>query len=407
MISIEDALAAVLAAAQPNPPAEVPVADALSRQLAADIISSLDSPPHDKAMVDGYALIAADVASIPARLNVLEEVTCGRLPSRPVTSGSATRIMTGAPVPEGADSVVMIEQTSVDGDGGDEHVVIRAETRPGANIMRQGSSIRRGDCVLKRGAEIRAIEIGLLCEVGQAMAPVHARPTVAVVATGDELVDVGAAPGPGQIHNSNGPMIQSQALAAGADAVDLGIAPDLREPLENLIDDGLQHDVLVLSGGVSAGVLDLVPAALKSQGVVEVFHKVHIKPGKPLWFGCKSTGAGKRLVFGLPGNPVSSLVCFELFVRPAIEKLAGLDFETPMIHATLTNDHRQKGGRPTFFPGRCEDQSKATAGRPIVSALTWQGSADLCGLANANCLIYFPPGDREFKSGEMVAVRMF
>ncbi|GAH03831.1 unnamed protein product, partial [marine sediment metagenome] len=275
----------------------------------------------DKAMVDGYAVIAAD--SQPR--TVIEEVTAGKVPSRSVTLGTATRIMTGAPVPEGADAVVMVERTETLADGTVR--LLEPSVTPDQNIMRRAALMQCGDVVLGRGTEVRPIEAGLLAEVGCSRPVVVPRPTAAVVATGDELVAPHEVPAASQLRNSNGPLLVAAARRAGAVPVDLGIAVDDFDDLEGKIVAGLASDILLLSGGVSAGVLDLVPSVLEGLGVEQVFHKVQIKPGKPVWFGVKRSAADgdgpPTLVFGLPGNPVSVWVCFELLVRPAIGALSG------------------------------------------------------------------------------------
>jgi molybdopterin molybdotransferase len=266
--------------------------------------------------------------------------------------------------------------------------------------MPRALAMQRGEQVLPAGRRISAIDIGLLHEVGRDRGAVFPPPSVAVLATGNELVDAPAAPQPGQIRNSNGPMLMALVERAGGQAVSLGNGRDERDDLLQRIGAGLRQDVLVLSGGVSAGVLDLVPVALRELGVRQVFHKVNLKPGKPLWFGEFTRSDGwPTLVFGLPGNPVSSLVCFELFVRPAIDKLSGAaGAGLPEWDAALENEHTQRGDRPTFYPGRL----RFAAGRVHVRTLAWQGSADLKTLSMANALVCFPAGQAEYKTGDIV-----
>lgn len=392
MISLEEARRLVEQRTRPLPSSPVELSAALGRVLAADVVSDIDSPPWDKALVDGYAVRSADFSGEdPVELMVLEEVTAGRAPSLPLAPGHATRIMTGAPLPEGCDAVVMIEQS----EAAHGRVVLRGGARTEQNLLRRGASVRRGDRVVRRGAELRFVEIGVLAEAGCARPPVHRAPRVAVISTGDELVPPERTPAVGQIRNSNGPMLEAQVRQGGADPRPLGIAADEPKVLREQIERGLQSDVLLLSGGVSAGVLDLVPAALQSCGVEEVFHKVLLKPGKPVWFGQSAAGT---LVFGLPGNPVGSLVCFEQFVRPALRGLAGAAgaFEPRTFRARLAEEFMHRGRRPTFFPAFWEvDDRDAKA----VTPLAWKGSADLRTLSDANCLIAFPPGDLLHQAG--------
>jgi molybdopterin molybdotransferase len=267
--------------------------------------------------------------------------------------------------------------------------------------MRRATSLARGQSVLQPGKMLRPIEIGLLAEVGKSQVFVVPGPSVAVLVTGNELVEHFTAPAAGQIRNSNGPMIAALARSAGGTVADVGIARDNEADLLRTIAAGLAHDVVVISGGVSAGMLDLVPMMLLKLGVQQVFHKVNLKPGKPLWFGVKTSDKGKRtLVFGLPGNPVSSLVCFELFVRPAIQKLRKLEpIGLPQRRALLAADHQQRGERPTYWPAAIVEES--------VTPLAWKGSGDLRTLTDANCLAFFPAGDRLFRAGEEIEVLLF
>lgn len=398
MLSVDDALRLVLEHAEPVPAVWwTSLADACGCVLAETVTSDIDSPPHDKAIVDGYAVCSADVKAAGVELRVLEEITAGAVPTQTVERGTATRIMTGAPLPLGADAVVMVEQTETTGD---RVRILQSPAKSGQNIMRRATSLARGQTVLEPGKLLRPVEIGLLAELGRGSLSVVRPPRVGVLVTGNELVAHNRTPEPGQIRNSNGPMLTALAQATGVPATNLGIAPDRLDGLQGLIYSGMAtHEVLVISGGVSAGVLDLVPGALESQGVQKVFHKVNLKPGKPLWFGKKNYETGRRptLVFGLPGNPVSSLVCFELFVRPAIERMRGL---TPRglrkQAARLAFDHQQRGDRPTYWPSAiCENE---------VKPLAWKGSGDLRTLADANCLAIFAAGERLYRAGEEVEV---
>lgn len=406
MLTVDEALSLVLSAAVPRPAVELGLDDTLGLVLAGDIPSDVDSPPHDKSIVDGYAVRSEDLARGPAQLAVVEEIMAGQVPARRLERGEAARIMTGAPLPSGADAVVMVERTEALGGGphalGDVRIG-QSQIAPGLNVMQRGASMHAGETVLRAGDVLRPGEIGLLAEAGHTRVRVIPRPSIAVVSTGNELVAVEQIPGPGQIRNSNGPMLLAAVRAAGGEPRNMGIARDEPEVLRRAISSGLEADVLVLSGGVSAGVLDLVPGVLKELGVRQVFHKVQLKPGKPLWFGTLAGPAGQRLVFGLPGNPVSSFVCFELFVRPAITRLSGREFNGhSFVKARLAKPHVQRGDRPTFHPARWQAAAGGDSGLPTIEPLPWQGSGDLRGLVAANALAYFPPGDRQFQTGEVI-----
>jgi molybdopterin molybdotransferase len=294
----------------------------------------------------------------------------------------------------------MVEQTELAG----ERVQVRqAPVKSGQNIMRRATSLARGQTVLSPGKVLRGIELGLLAEVGRASLFTIPPPRIAILATGNELVRPTEVPGPGQIRNSNGPLLQGLVRQCGGATVPLGIARDEAGELLRDIEAGLSRDVLVLSGGVSAGVLDLVPQVLAQLGVTQVFHKVNLKPGKPLWFGVarRENSPRQTLVFGLPGNPVSTLVSFELFVRPAIEKLSGRQPQgLRRANARLTKEHKQRGDRPTYWPALLSE----TDGESSVTPLPWQGSGDLRTLTDANCLAFFPAGEKVFAAGDEVAV---
>ncbi|HVU88348.1 MAG TPA: gephyrin-like molybdotransferase Glp [Pirellulales bacterium] len=412
MLSVDEALALVLAQCVTLPRREIALAEADGAILAEDVASDLDSPPYDKSVVDGYAIIAEDLASGEASLVILEEVVAGDVPTVAVERGTATRIMTGAPMPPGADAVVMVERTEhrphesqPQGATSLGRVVIRdAGVRAGRNILRRGTSLRAGDTVLRAGTQLRAAEIGLLAEVGRVRIQVASRPTVAILPTGNELIEPHETPAAGQIRNSNGLLLASAVRADGGDPVVLPIARDNESDLREKIARGLENDMLILSGGVSAGVLDLVPRVLADLGVEQVFHKLNLKPGKPLWFGVARGRHRPTLVFGLPGNPVSSFVCAELFVRPAIDHLCGRTGGGRQSKtARLETDYQQRGDRHTFLPAIYRVGNDAIA---RVAPVTWHGSADLRGLTAANALVSLPAGDRLVKAGESVTVRL-
>jgi len=405
MIDIAQALSLISEQARPLPPAPMPIGDAVGLVLAEDIVSDIDSPPFDKALMDGYAVVASDVQQGQAELRVLEEVTAGKTPAHSLVPGTATRVMTGAPLPSGADTVVVIEQAElIDGDAHPRVRFHNARAEPGRNIMRQGKSLKRGETVLRSGRTLTAIDVGVASEVGRRAVLAHPRPRVAVLATGNELVPAGQVPDFGQIRNSNSPMLCAMSTGAGGIAVDLGIGRDDRSELAAIVERGLEEDVLVLSGGVSAGILDLVPDVLAGLGVRQVFHKVRLKPGKPLWFGVAGDNERIKLVFGLPGNPVSSLVCFQLFVRPALGMLAGnKSVALQQTEACLASPFTQRGERPLYHPGVLRPGS----GQFLVEPLVWHGSADLKTFLRANALVLFPAGDHRFQAGDEVSVFPF
>ncbi len=377
----------------------VPLGETLGRTLAEVVVSDIDSPPHDKSIVDGYAVLAEGL-SAGTELAILEEVTAGAVPTQQVTAGTAIRIMTGAPLPAGATGVVMVEKTELV--GGENRVRIHETPRSGQNIVRRATSLRRGETVLHAGVRLNPARIGLLAEVGRGEVKIASLPTVAVLTTGNEIVPVDTIPGPGQIRNSNGPMLEALVQQLGAQPISLGVARDEPGELAALIRRGLQADFLVLSGGVSAGVLDLVPGVLAELGVRQVFHKVNLKPGKPIWFGVFPKEHNNRtLVFGLPGNPVSSFVCFEVFVRYALGCIRP-ELVPQSKLALLAVEHYHRGDRPTYWPAICEED-KTDA---LVTLLPWKGSGDLKTLADANCLAFFPGKERVFQAGEEVSVRL-
>lgn len=392
MISVEEALEHVSRNVRSLAPARIPLQESLGLRLAEPIVSDVDSPPFDKSMLDGFAIAVNDTS--PTR-RIVEQVIAGGVPRHAVEPGVTVSVMTGAPVPVGADAVVKHEDTT----RLDESTVRLPPGRiaAGSGIFRRGESFRKGQVLMSAGKLLRAVDLALLAEVGQAIVDAIPRPRVAVLATGNELVECDKAISAGQIRNSNGPMLLAALVEAAATPIDLGIARDDEANLSTAIGKGLDADVLLITGGVSAGVMDLVPAVLAQLGVEQVFHKVHMKPGKPLWFGKRDADGRRTLVFGLPGNPVSTLVSFHLFVKPALRALAGGHFEsTRPIRGQLTAAARHRGDRPTYHPCRLE---LGLQGGDSVEPLPWRGSADLAALADANGLMVLPAGDYELAVG--------
>ena len=400
MITMEDAIEQVVEATSLIESSRVDLADARGRILAEDVHSDLNMPPFDKATMDGYAVIESDIKDTtkdnPRVLEVIEEIPAGSVPTKTLSSGQAARIMTGAPVPSGADAVVMVEDTITDQDGGSVHIL--DSSAPGRNIVPLGEDVRKEQKVLSLGSRIRPPEIGILAAVGCVDVPVRRQPVVAIVATGSEIVEPRNAPGMGQIRNSNGYSMAAQIEHIGAEARYLGIVPDDAGDLENVISRGLEEcDVFLLSGGVSAGLYDLVQGAMNACGVTVHFDRIKMKPGKPLTFGTR----GEKLIFGLPGNPVSAVVGLELLVRPAIRKMQGF---SPLHHTTVTgtlqDGFQQAPGRKQFVPASSAQED----GRWRANWVGHHGSADLFSLTNANSLFVVDAEIEELKEGSDVEI---
>lgn len=396
MIHVAEAQAIVQQHARPLFPETAPLTSAtVGLVLAEDVASDIDMPPYDKALMDGFAVRSTDLQNGRAILTVVDEITAGQTPRFPIGRGQAARIMTGAPMPVGADVVVVVERTQ--GLEGNRVQVDDKPLTPGQNMLAQGREFRQGETVLPKGTVLRPQEFGILSSVGRSAVSVYPRPQAALLSTGDEVVDPSVTPGPGQIRNGNGPMLLAQVCRAGGLPRFLGIARDCRESLQPLVDEGLRSAILVLSGGVSAGKLDLVPGVLQELGVQAHFHKVAMKPGKPIFFGTR----GNTLVFGLPGNAVSALVCFELFVRPAVRRLLGHAEPGPhFVEAALAEDFAYRTDRPTYHPARLDRVENGWRVGPVP----WFGSADLRALAQANALLLFLPGGHQHRAGQVFSV---
>ncbi len=397
MITVIEALDCVRRNVQPLPPSRLRLSALLGLRLAEDVTSRVDSPPFDKSVVDGFAIATSD--RLPT-LRITELVTAGAVPTRSVEPGTTIRVMTGAPVPAGADAVVKWEDCKQLDDATIRNPA--AGVAAGSCVLQRGASFHAGQVVLSAGKRLGALDIALLAEIGQAEVAAYPRPRVGVLPTGDELVEAHEAVGPGQIRNSNGPMLLAALATVGATAVDLGVARDDPHELREKIARGLACDVLLVSGGVSAGVKDLAPGIFAELGVEEVFHQVRVKPGKPLWFGVREADGCRTLIFGLPGNPVSTFVSFKLFVEPALAVLAGAPFAPPATRrAVLATKIVHRGKRPTYQPCRVIREDAST-GRPVVEALDWKGSADLATLTRSDCLAALAEGDYELAAGTEV-----
>jgi len=381
MRNVQEALAAVEQAAGEVSLREesVPLAEALGRILARDVVMDHDVPPFRRAAMDGFALHAGERAP-GARFQVQGAVMAGQVPQGAVAPGAAVRVMTGAPVPEGAGAVVPLEWTRQEG----ARMIIERLPKHSTNIVPRGDHVQAGAVVLAAGTAISPGCLGALASAGCARVPLAARPRVALIGTGSELVPVDCQPHPGAIRNSNSATLLGQCRRVGAEPLDLGIAPDDAGRLEALVAQGLEADLLLLSGGVSAGDLDLVPAALQAAGVECIFHRWAVQPGGPLWFGRR----GKTLVFGLPGNPAATFVGFEVLVVPALRTRVGLKLRPRRtLRALYDGPWGPASSRRRFRPVTLETNEEA---RLWAHAQPWRGSGDPFGLAGGEALAVIP-----------------
>lgn len=380
----------------------VELLDSLGLVLAEPIAADRNFPPFPRATRDGYAVRAADLVQIPVTLKVVGEIRAGASPTAALTiqPGQAASIMTGAPAPTGADAVVMVEYTSQDGN----QVEITRSVAAGENIVPVGAEARRGDRLLSPGVRLDHSAISVAASVGKTHLLVYSKPRVAVLATGDEIVDIAVLPGPNQIRNSNTYSLAAQIQAAGGEPLLLPIAPDQPDHLRELIVDGLEADLLLLSGGVSMGKYDLVERVLAELDTEFFFTGAQIQPGRPIVFGRVPRGGGvHKYFFGLPGNPVSTMVTFELFARPVLEALAGLQSRKLLfLHARLRSEINTKLGLKRFLPAMLSGEFEQAE----VELLRWQGSGDIAATARANCYVVIPPDRERIAAGEWVPVMM-
>jgi molybdopterin molybdotransferase len=368
------------------------------RTLAEKIVADRDFPPFRRAMRDGYAVRATDIANPPATLEVIGEIKAGippeDLPAN-VGTGQAAGIMTGAPTPEGADAVVMVEYTSLT----DNRVTITRGIASGDNIVPAGLEAKQGDTLLQPGTRIDYGAIAVAAAVGRESLSVFRRPEVAILSTGDEVVEIGARPGPHQIRNSNSYSLAAQVQTAGGTPRMLGIARDEAVHLRFLMEQGLKHDLLLLTGGVSMGKYDLVEQVLAEFGAEFFFTGAQIQPGRPVVFG----RARERYFFGLPGNPISTMVTFDLFVRPMLDALAGMIPEKlRFLHARLKAEIRTKTSLKRFLPGRLSGEFEQAE----VELAGWHGSGDVAAMGRSNCYVVIPPDREKLSAGDWVAVMM-
>jgi molybdopterin molybdotransferase len=384
----------------PTEPELTGLLDAVGLALAEDLRADRDFPPFPRATRDGYAVRAADVRTVPAKLKCVGSIKAGAAvedSSVTIAAGEAAEIMTGAPVPVGTDAVVMVEYTDSVG----ANVTVKRTVKAGENVVPAGAEARRGDVMVERGTRVQHAVVAVAAAVGRSEVAVRRRPRVAVLATGDELVDINLPPGPNEIRNSNSYSLAAQVYEAGGEAVILPVARDEASELAILLRQGLEADLLLLTGGVSMGKYDLVEEVLASLGAEFFFTGAAIQPGKPVVFGQVLLNGKAKPFFGLPGNPVSTMVTFQLFVRPIMDALGGAKPKAlPFVKAALKEPLTTKTGLTRFLPGKLG----GTHEKPEVELVRWQGSGDLMAASRSNCYIVVPPDREEFAAGEAVTV---
>lgn len=398
MISIQQGLERVWARADAvaggdfMPPETVPLSASLRRVLRQEVRADSDSPPFNRSIRDGFAVVASDLGTVPVELEVVGESRAGRSFGGAIGSGQCCEIMTGAEVPVGADAVVMVEHTERGVPG---RVRILRSVEAGRSVQLSGTECRQGDLILEPGRAIAAGEIGILAAVGCARVRVSRKPRIAILSTGDELVPVDQTPGPAQIRNSNGFTLEAQVVEAGGEPVMLGIARDDARDLRLKLSEALAHDVVITSGGVSMGKYDLVEGIFEEYGVEVAFEKVAMKPGKPTVFGWRD----RTFVFGLPGNPVSTIVSFQLFVRPLIRRLLHAERAgNTVLDAALSEEIRCDPAREACVPARASFENGAFRLAPSP----WKGSSDLVGLSRANAYVLVPRREGVLSEGDRV-----
>ena len=399
MIQVDEAREIILSKIEPKGIEKVALGDALGRVLAEDIVARRSNPPMDNSAMDGYAVIAADIQSAtpdhPVKLEVVDDVPAGSVAQVTLKNKQAIRIMTGAPIPPGADAVLMQEDTDKNGSG----ILAKDKAEVGENIRLAGEDVKEGEVVIEKGVILTPAHIGMMAVVGRSIIYVGQRPTVAILSTGDEIVELDGNPTGPCIYNSNGYMLAAQIRSAGGIPCYLGVAADDEKDLMEKFDWALKCDIVVSSGGVSVGDYDLVKATLEKLGNDMMFWKVAMKPGKPLAFG----KIGKIPIFGLAGNPVSSFVSFEQFTRPAIKKMMGAKKIMPRtVQAKLTRTIHKKTGRLHFMSAVVSWDG----GETTVAPAEEQGSGVLKSTVHANGLLVFPLEKDELKSGEKVTVQL-
>jgi molybdopterin molybdotransferase len=384
----------------PTQPEMLPLLEAIGLVLAEDLRADRDFPPFPRSTRDGFAVRAADVAAVPAQLRCVGEIKAGASvedSAIAVRAGEAAEIMTGAPVPNGADAVVMVEHTERSG----QAVIVQRTVAAGENVVAMGAEARRGATMVARGTRVNHTLVAIAAAIGRPEVATYRRPRVAILATGDELVDINLPPAPNEIRNSNSYSLAAQVLAAGGDPVILPVARDEPDDLALLLRKGLQAELLLITGGVSMGKYDLVEPVLASFQARIFFTGAQIQPGRPVVFGEVRSGERSTPFCGLPGNPVSTMVTFQLFARPVLDALCGAKPQPlPFAQAVLKSDFTSRTGLTRFLPARLG----GSIGQPEVELIHWQGSGDLMAAARSNCYIVVPPDRERFAAGEAITI---
>jgi molybdopterin molybdotransferase len=400
LLPVDDAIARVVAGVTALPAGPSPLAAAAGRTLAEPLVAKRTQPPFAASAMDGYALRAADIATPPVRLRVIGVSAAGKGFAGAVGPGEAVRIFTGAPLPEGADAVLIQENAEATG----ADVIAKESVAPGRHVRAAGFDFREGERLLEAGRVLGPREIAIAAAMGHGTVPVRRRPRIAIVSTGDELVPPGTVPGPDQIVASNGPGIAAYVQSLGGEAADLGIVRDDTEAIAAAIDRALAlpADVIVTIGGASVGDHDLVAPALGQRGMELGFWRIAMRPGKPLMFGtiARDAGAAPVRVLGLPGNPVSSMVCAILFLAPLIDALLGRPLTDPTEAAVLAVDVPANDGRQDYVRARLT----RTDGLPAVTPLPVQDSSGLAILSAADCLLVRPPNAPAGTAGDVCRI---
>jgi len=395
-LQVSEAQRVVLEAVATLGAERVELEQSLGRVLAEEVRANRDQPPYDISAMDGYALRSADLTGIPATLQIIEDIKAGDMPTKTLASGQCARIMTGAPMPQGADAVIRVEDT---GALPDNRVQINLSVKPGNDIRRLGENMRNGEVVLSPGTAITPGVIGVLATVKRAQVQVYRRPRVAILSTGNELEGLDEPVDPNKIPNSNSYALMAQAQALGIEPVLLGIARDDPDELARYLKRGLEYDVLLVSGGTSVGVHDYVRPTIEALGAKMLFWRVAMKPGHPVAFG----KVGEKVIFGLPGNPVSSMVCFEEFVAPALRRMMGhVRTHRRTITARLTHSVKHQPGRTEFIRVMLAKEKGGYA----ATSTGAQGSGMLLSMARADGLAVLPAECNGLAAGSMVTVQL-